>query len=256
MNAGRCADKLLAKPLNKDAIMKKRLYLVLSIVSLMLLFNVYALAAASNVYDNFIAHHSIYRGIVMYFNYARETMSTYSFGYRDLIFMISVDLPLSLLFLWMGLHSLSGRRKLEIKSYLWFLFAVNIGRFLSFLFFYLMWIIFKNSVIVLKPQWEAPFLDVFSMYAISMFFVVYVWLLARTFELEFFGALKVFFVSHILYCAVAALAVFAIPDNRVASFIDKNMGLKPIIQGYLRDVGKISQGDNAFSLIRIRTYHM
>jgi len=236
--------------------MKKRLCLVLAAVLSVLLFNAYVSAAASSVYDNFIARHSIYRSIVMYFNYARETMVVYNFDYRDLIFMISMDLPLSLLFLWMGLRSLSGRRKLEIKSYLWFLFAVNIGRFLSFLFFYLMWIIVKSSVIVLKPQWETPFLDVFSMYAISMFFVVYVWLLARTFKLNLFGALKVFFVSHILYCAVAALAVFVIPDNRIVSFIDRNMGLKPIVQSYLRDVSKISQGGNVFSLIRIRTCHM
>lgn len=236
--------------------MKKILFLVLAALLSIVLFNMHALAASPSAYDNFIAHHSLYRNIVMYFNYVKDAMGTYSFDYRDLAFMIGVDLPLSFLFLWMGLYSLSGRRELEIKNYLWFLFAVNIWRFLSFLFFYLVWVTIKDFVIVLRPQWQAPFLDVFSMYVISMFFVVYVWLLARTFKLELFGALKVFFVSHILYCAVAALAVFAIPDNRIASFIDKNMGLKPIVQGYLRDVGKISQGDNVFSLVRIRTYHM
>jgi len=240
--------------------MKNKVFLisigVIVIVLSLLLLDTNVLAADMSVYNKFIAQHSLYRSIVMYFNYAKETMSTYSFDYRDLIFMIGVDLPLSLLFLWMGLRSLSGRRKQEIKGYLWFLFAVNISRFLSFLFFYAVWVAIKSSIIVLKPAWEAPFSDVFSMYAISMFFVVYVWLLARSFKLEFFGALKVFFVSHVLYCAVAALAVFVIPDNRIASFINKNMGFKPIVQGYLRDVGKISQGDNAFSLIRIRTYHM
>ena len=237
-------------------IIKKGLFLALAVFMSILLFNTYALSAVPAAYNNFMAHHSIYRSIITYFDYAKGAMKGYSFGYKDLAFMVGVDLPLSLFFLWIALRLLSGRREREVKNYVWFLFAINIWRFLSFLSFYLLWLVVDNLVISFRPQWRVPFMDILSIYAISVFFGVYVWLLARTFKTGFFGSLKVFFISHILYCAVAALAVFAIPNNRIASFVDKNMGLKPIVQGYLRDVEKISQGDNVFSLVRIRAYHM
>ncbi len=220
------------------------------------IFSAHASSKSLNIYNRFLANQDYYKSIIMYFRHAKGDVSGYSFNYKDLLLMLGADLPLSFLCLWLSLRLLSGRRGPETKNYIWFIIAVNIGRFLSFLSVYFVWSVIKYFIIALKPAWEQSIINGFYVYAILMFFIVYVWLQARTFGLSALDSLKVFFISHALYCGIVALFVFVVPNKHAVEFVDKNMGFEPIIQSYLLDVDKISKGDNMLYLARLRMYHI
>ncbi len=207
-------------------------------------------------YEKFLVHHDFYRAIIMYFRYAKETMATFTFDYKDLLFAILVDFPFSLVCLLIALRSLPGRHPYEFKSFVWFIFAINIGRFVAFIFFKGVWMVIKTLVIDFRPHWKVPLIDSFYMGAILACIIIYIWLTARTFKVDALEAVRTFIVSHVIYCGIVYIFITFVPDNRATRFVNKNMGLRTIVQSYILDVDKVSQGGHVLSLLRIKPFHM
>ncbi len=239
--------------------MRKKIFFTIIILLFTLLSGIFYLCAFAknkSSYETFLFQHDFYRNIVIYFRYAKEVIKEFTFDYNDLLLMIIVDLPFSLLCLWLALYSLPTRQPYEFKNYIWFLFAINIGRFIGFLFFKGVWMAIEGVVINFKPHWRLPFTEAFYLYVILSWVIVYIWLLARTFKLSAFGAARTFVISHLIYCSVVYAFVLFVPDKRIASFVNKNMGLRTIVQSYILDVDKIAQRAPFLSLIRIKSFHM
>ena len=232
-------------------------FLLFFVSSLFLIsINLSVFARAVSSYEKFLVHHNFYRSIVMYLRYAKEIMATFAFDYKDLLFAILVDFPFSLVCLLIALRSLPGRHPYEFKSFVWFFFAINIGRFVAFIFFKGIWIAIKTFVVDFRPHWLIPFTESFYMATIMVWIIIYIWLTARTFKLDALEAVRTFIISHVIYCGIAYIFVAFVPDNRAASFVNKNTGLRTIVQSYILDVDKIVRGSSILSLIRIKAFHI
>ena len=207
-------------------------------------------------YGLFLHSHRYYAGIVNYLKVTQYLAISYKFNYRDLLFMVIVDFPLSFLSLWLAIFVATGNKRINPKSYAWFLFIYNLTRFIAFIGFKILWAGLYAMLIRLEPSLKVPVFDAFSVYVIVNLVLIYIWLLARTFNLGALSAAKTFLVSHLLYCVVIVAAVFVFSLGANTSIIKKNAGFNPIVQSCTLDVNKITSGRNIFSFIRLRPFHL
>lgn len=177
----------------------------------------------------------------------------------EITFLTIIDLLLSGLSLWLAILLLTGMKTLVVKRYLWFLFIFNISRFILLVFFLGVWDVLDFLVIRLRADLKSVLLDNFSMVVIITFVLIYIWLLARTFGLNFFGALGTFLSSHLIYFLIIFLFIIliGIPEQiRLFNLIKENIGINSIVGSYLLDIDKITNEPGILSLIRISPFHL
>lgn len=179
-------------------------------------------------------------------------------GPENAVILIAADLLLSLLCLWLALWLITGVKTFFYKKYLWFLFILNFGWFVILALFKGIWEVLYFMVIRLEPNLSGIILDNFTLAVMAASFSAYIWLLARTFNVRFCGALRLFFLSHLFYFLLAfALSIslnFMEADWQKP--IKQNLGLGPITRSYLLDMHKISSRRNTMSLMRWRAFHL
>jgi hypothetical protein len=210
-------------------------------------------------YKEFFKNLDFYNRIINYIQKERPKAKTpLKLEPAEIIFLTATDLLLSLLSLWLAMLLLTGMKTLIVKAYLWFLFIFNVSRFIFLLLFKGAWEVLEFLIIRLQPNLESIILNNFSIIVIIIVVLIYIWLLARTFSLNFFGALGTFLASHLIYILVIFLFFSSLSpkENRLFNLAKENLGIKPIIQVYLWDLNKIITGQDILSLVRIRPFHL
>ncbi|MDD5730463.1 MAG: hypothetical protein PHN57_04980 [Candidatus Omnitrophica bacterium] len=177
---------------------------------------------------------------------------------QETIFLTAADLVFSVFCLWLAMLIYTGEKSVNFKMYCWFLFILNFSWFVILLLFKVVWRSLDYLVLKLQPDMYTPVEQNFSLFVLGAAIAVYIWLLARTFNLKFYGAVGTFFVSHLVYFSVLYLCVTFIPlqDNSILKLLSDNLGAKPAIAGYISDIHKITSHDNVASMLRLRVYHL
>lgn len=204
---------------------------------------------------NFLKNPDLYNRSIKYIQKERAALSRSQQKGAVLIF---ADLFLSLLSLILSLWLIAGVKTFVYKKYLWLFLFFNFGWFALLAVFRGIWEALFFMVLRLEPGLFGGILDNFTLVIIAASFFMYLWLLARTFSLRFFGSLKVLIVSHLFYL----IAVFVLSMSLSFKGADwqqsfrEKLGPTDMSRGYLWDMGKISTRRNALSLFRFRALHL
>ena len=170
---------------------------------------------------------------------------------------ITIDIVLSIVCLWTALYFVAGIRELEVKHYFWFLAALNAGWFAVLIFNYCCWGMLDFLVLRLRPELKGGMADFFSVAIVIESMMLYVWLIARNFSLNFFGALGAFLVSQSIYYVVLFIFSVAAPKTCFyCNIVNMHLGFISCAREYLYDVFKISSHQGLLSLLRFRAFHM
>lgn len=200
---------------------------------------------------------STYSRITSYLGTERKTTLTHKLLPKDFILLTLIDTCLSLFCLWFTILLLLKSKKLIIKNYLWFLGVFNFAWFICLLIFKGFWQILVFLIIKDHPELQLSIIDSFSFFVIATAVSIYLWLLARTFKLNFFGALGTTLIFHSIYFVIILSLSFISPkDNKLFNSIEKHLGMKTFVHNYLLDVKKISTQKNLLSYIRFRPFHL
>ena len=237
---------------------KKKLFigiliLILSVASFSTL-----VAQNNNIPEESSSIQNIYTQIIDYLRKERGVETPYNFTLTEFIIFFVIDLGLSLFCLWAAILLLVAVKVRFAKTFPWFLFIFNFTWLLMLLFFRLFWQSFGLLLVRLQADLAPAMIDNFSFFIIIIACLIYIWLLARTFSLNFFGALGVFLASHIFYFLIIFLffLTVTIKDNRFFNLAKENLGIKPVIKSYLSDVNNVTSNKSVLELIRIRAFHL
>ena len=207
-------------------------------------------------FEGFIKNPDLYNRTI---NYLKEVGKEASLKAEpiDIVIVTLVDLFFSFLCLWLTMVFI-GTKKFFPKQYFWFLFIINLGWFIFLLIFRVVWNALDFLIIKLRPDLTGVVSDSFLLFMIITAILVYVWLLARTFNFNFFGSLEAFFISHLIYFVIIFVFFVFMPSqgNKLLELSKKNLGLRAVARTYISDVGKITSAGNILFLIRIRPFHL
>lgn len=231
---------------------------ICSFIAILFLNNLPAAGQDGKEYEEFLKQPRLYSSIINYLRKERKAERSFNYSPRDFVVLAAVDLFLSLFCLWLAMFVLTATKSLSVKRYLWFIFIFNFIWFIFLMLCRIGWQILDFLIIRLRPDLGAAFVDNLSLVAIVFAGIIYLWPLARTFGLNFYGALGVFSVSHLFYFLIIVLFfIFAGPkENMIFNLVKENLGIRQVLQSYLSDVDKVISGQNALSFIRIRPFHL
>ncbi|MCP4653694.1 MAG: hypothetical protein GY858_10000 [Candidatus Omnitrophica bacterium] len=238
--------------------MNKICILIAILLSVLIVFTASFVAADNGEgYEEFLEERGWYSGVVNYLRLEKRTIPVPNLTIKEHIIAFVVDFVFSLACLWLTILILSGVKTLSPRKYLKFLVSINLT-WLFFLFlFSFTWKLFNFLVLTLRPTLTAAFVDVFSIAIIFTASAIYIWLIARNFNLTFWGSVQAFFISHLFYCLIAfSFALTASKDNNIANAIRNTIGLRPIVHTYLSDLNQVTTGEGFFGLIRFRPFHL
>ena len=209
-------------------------------------------------FRKFIKHPALASSIGAYFQRELKKEKSRDIRPGESAALFFADLVLSLACLWLSLLLAAGFKLFSAKQYLWFLFMLNLSWFILFAIFKGIWEVLNFLVIRLEPDLAAVTLHNFSLAVIITSSVVYIWLIARTFGLNFFASLKVALSLHLIYAVVILSIVgFVKPqEKRWLKLVEENFGLRAVADCYISDIRKITSKMPLLSLIRIRTFHL
>ena len=176
---------------------------------------------------------------------------------QDAAVYIVVDVLVAFVCLWVALYFMSGQKIVEFKRYFWFFIALNIGWFVILYLNYFFWGMLDYLVLRLRPEYKNELLNFFFVAIIVESAVLYIWLLARNFSLDFIGAAGTFVISQAIFFIIFFIFSIAAPKNSTYCVVVNNhIGFLPSLHGYLRDAAAISSHGGVMSLIRLRFYHL
>ncbi|MFH0790879.1 MAG: hypothetical protein V2A64_04525 [Candidatus Omnitrophota bacterium] len=211
-------------------------------------------------YEESLKTPGIYNETVNYLRKERKSNRFLKLDLKDMIIFSAADLFISLFCLWITLALLTAATDFAFKKYRWFLFISNLTYLLFLLALKLFWKSLEFLTIRLQPNLELQVIDSFTLFVIIAAALIYIWLLARTFQLNFFGASGTFLISHLLYFLIILGLLFifriALKEDNFLNSAKENLGIKLIIQSYLSDIHKITSGCQIWDLIRIKMFHM
>ncbi len=208
-----------------------------------------------DAFIEFLKSPDIYNWLLNYIHEAGKA-GPVSLGIAESLVLFGIDLTLSFLCLYLSISAL--RIRARAKQYAWFLFIWNFGWFIFLLIFKGIWEVLDYLVIELQPQLLGVVTDNFSIVVIFTAVLVYIWLLARTFSLGFFGATGLFFTSQAAYFAVIFTLFLFIqsPESGLLRAAQETLGLKPAVNCYLADIAKILSRQNILLLVKVKPYHL
>ncbi|MFH1772433.1 MAG: hypothetical protein ABH872_06415 [Candidatus Omnitrophota bacterium] len=211
----------------------------------------------SDDYEDFLKKPSRYSSVVNYLRNENRKFSNFALTVKEAVYIYSFDLLLSTLCLWAALWLSRGTKKVLIKEFVWFLIAINLAWFVTLLFLKGLWAVLTYLVLKLRPDLKTAFVDNYYVAVVVFSVCLYVWLLARTFNLTFLGSLKTFLVSQAIYFVIVGFCFTFLPrDNYISKLSQNTVGLKYCIRQYVSDVNKIAYDSNVFSFFRVRFYHL
>lgn len=207
---------------------------------------------------NFLKNPDLYNRAISYIQQERRERAGVKLEPGKAVVLILTDLFLSLSVLCLALRLSAGVRAFLYKKYLWFLFILNLGWFILLAAFKGVWEVLYFMVIRLEPGLFGVIQDNFTLVVIAVSFFAYQWLLARTFSLRFFGALRVLFVSHLFYLIAVFILFISLSFTGTdwPQSLKENLEPAAMAKGCISDMGKISTRVNALSLFRLRAFHL
>jgi len=237
---------------------KKKLFIGILILILSLVSFSTLVAQVKNIPEESSSIQNIYTQAIDYLRKERGVEAPFNFTIKEFIIFFVIDLSVSLFCLWAAVLLLVAVRVQFVKTFPWFLFIFNFAWFFMLLFFRLLWQSFGLLLVRLQADLAPIIIDNFSFFIIIIACLIYIWLLARTFSSNFFGALGVFLASHIFYFLIIFLffSFASVKENRFFNLAKENLGIKPVIKSYLSDVNNVTSDKSVLDLIRIRAFHL
>jgi len=234
---------------------KKNIFISLS---LLFLISTFCILAFSQEPSSALPRESLTDMMSKYVSVQRNSVQMRSFSWLDLVATILVDLPLSCFCFWLMLWLFKGVNDLSIMKLLSFLLVYNISRFMAFIFFKGLWWTLDFFVIRLDPSLKTIIADYFFIVFFVGMILLYIWILARSFKLDFIETVKVSLASHLAYFLIVFLVTRFInfESNQYLKLVNKNIGLAPIVQTHLIDAAKIVEKKSLLSLIEFRPFHI
>jgi hypothetical protein len=200
----------------------------------------------------------IYNRTINYIRQEREAEPAESLNSGLSVSLFVIDLFLSLFCLWLVIRFLTEMKTLLVKKYLWFLLVWNITWFMELLIFKGVWR-GLSMVFSLRPDLGIITSDNSPVLLIVISALLYIWLLVRTFRLNFWGALTVFLSSHLVYFILIFFILntsAVVGSERLYTTLQQGFSLRQLIRNYIKDTTNIAQGQSIFFLMRIKPYHL
>ena len=238
--------------------MLKKIISVCALLSLLLVMHggLAFAQSAGEEYSKFMKEGSTYAKLAGFLRVEQKHTAASKVDSKDIAIAYAVDFFFSALCLWLAVLIMTGIKTLEIKKYLWFIVAATLCWYFILIGFKMFWGMLDFLVLRLRPELKDALVDFFSISILTMAVLTYIWLLARTFNLGFVGALMVFGLSHAIYfIGIFIFAAVTPTNNHYCELIRFRIGLGPSIQAYLRDLYKLVSNNNFLTLLRIRFYH-
>ncbi len=233
--------------------MSKRLILF---ITFLLTLNLFVFAAEPSQPDIIEGSAAIRSKALNYLHKIAEEKAL-DLGIKEKVIIYVFDFGLSLFFLWLALF-LNGIRGFRPKQYAWFLFAVNFFWYLSLVVFRWIWNVFDYLVFNLNPELSGVIQDHLLLFIIFSAVGIYIWLLARTFNLGFIGAIKTFLFSNFTYFFLIFIFFFfyTAAEGTLLYSAGSVLGFKQAMHNYLGDLAKVSSGADILSFFRLRLFHL
>ena len=238
--------------------MKKKIFIGILILILSAVSFTTLVAQNNDIAEESSSIQNIYTQAIDYLRKERGIETSFNFTIEEFIIFFVLDLIVSLFCLWAAVLLLVAVRVRFTKTFPWFLFIFNFTWLLILLLARLTWMSFGLLLVRLQSDLAPIIIDNFSFFIIIIACLIYIWLLARTFSANFFGALGVFLASHIFYFLIIFLFFSFAPvkENRFFNLAKENLGIKPVIRSYLSDVNIVTSDKSILDLIRIRAFHL
>jgi hypothetical protein len=145
------------------------------------------------------------------------------------------------------------------QKYLWFLFVFNVSWLVLIVISKGVWSVLDYLVIKLEPKYAATIYDHFFIIFVIVSMLVFIWLLARTFGMNFFGAVGSFVLAHVFYFFVVAF-VFTVftfnNESRIFTLARENIGIRSVIRNYAQDMNNIAKKADIGAFIKVKYYHL
>jgi hypothetical protein len=210
-------------------------------------------------FENFLANLDIYNRAINYIQEEREAKDVVKLNLQETLVLFIVDLVLSLLSLWLAIFFMTEMKMVAAKKYLWFLFIWNVTWFVILILSKVSWGILDFLVISTRQD-LSPLISInFPLILIIFTMLIYIWLLARSFSLNFFGALGVFITSHLVYFVMIFLILSStriFGPERLYLSARQGLSIRQVIRSYIMDSQKIAQRKDLLSLVRIKAFHL
>lgn len=207
-------------------------------------------------YEQYLKSPGFYSKVVNFIRDTQKGKKTVPSN-TDFFTIQAADLLISGFLFWVGLKIITKSWRLAIKQYLWFLFIFNAFWFISLILFRTCWNILDFLIVRLRPDLTTAIVDGFSVCVLAAAVLIYIWLIARTFQLGFYNSLSLAFIFHLLYFLVIfATARIDSKNNRFLETAGKTLGFRAVIDSYLSDVGKVTTGVSVVKMLRFRPYHI
>jgi len=176
----------------------------------------------------------------------------------DVFLVAGIDIVLSGICLVIAIL-MHGRQFLKIKAILWMLFAFNVAGPLLFVLFKAVWLALNYFVIRLEPARAEPISGVMLPCFVAASGILYLWLLARSFQAGFLGSLKVMLVSQALCLSLLWAIPAVLPaknDSNLIKALRDNMNLQAQVDKY-KDQNLAICGKASFTkAFYVRAYHI
>ncbi|MFA5362493.1 MAG: hypothetical protein WC335_04515 [Candidatus Omnitrophota bacterium] len=210
-------------------------------------------AAAGNLLEK----STIYNSITGYLQKIDDTPWARG-GLGESVFYFVVDLCFSLFCLWISVWLFTREIKFVVRRYFWFVVFFNLSWVCMLIFLKGAWMVLDYLVIRLQPDTIGVVLNNYISAVFIIAFIIYVWVLARTFGLTSLTSIGTLVVSHLIYLTVVFLVLaFVFPAGSPQFNAVRNyFGVKPIVYGYLSDIEKAISGNNILDVVRIRPFHL
>lgn len=213
--------------------------------------------------SSFFKNINFYQDLATYIQKEKSNLFSREFQPLNLaigeaVFLNILDLILSGSCLWLTMLILFRRVHFNVKAYLWFVFAYNICWFTVLALFRGAWKTLSFLVISQQADLETVILDKFCTLIVLSSVIIFIWLLARSFSLQFLGALETFFTLHLIYLAfiLVFFQVFINFDHKLVRLARENLGLRPIMRSYFSEINKVSYGSNLFLLDKVKVFRL
>lgn len=236
----------------------KRFFIICIMVCMLFSYASYAKSANRNKKtDEQTSGSNFYDSMLHRIETAREEKPI-NLPLQERITVTCVDIVVSLLCLWLAVLIITNLNIWDIKKYGWIFISFNVIWFIFLLFFRFGWEIIDFIALKLEPGLLDTILNNFTLILIISAIAIYIWILARTFSLNFLGALKLCLVSHLIYFLFIFLFSIASShlENPVSALLRNNLGVNSVFHGYVSDMHKIAHRQEWLSLLRVRVFHL
>jgi len=209
--------------------------------------------------DNFFSNQSIHNHIIKYIRREKDKYKPVVLKPAQFIVLSAIDLILSLFCLWLTIFFLTCTKSLLVKPYIWFLSIWNIAFALQLMFFRGVWRFLEFALVRLRPELTPGILELFPIALISVGILLYIWLLARSFGFNLFGALGTLFFSHLIYFLLIFLVLtltVKLNAGDLSSAMTQSLGVRNCINSYLADSENITGNKYILYLFRIKVFHL